>query len=591
MKKYNIIIPAITWLVAILFLIFSLFQLQGDAKTINYTGIVRGGTQRLVKKELQGYPDDQLLHRMDTILFELQSGKGSNGLKKNCDPEFQEHLTIMRKQWNNLVENIYEEREGKQNNLYALSEEFFSIANDTVGLAERLSSQKLLLSVFILIAYLIISTTLIIYFSKKRQETYKNLYYIDSLTGIYNLIAFKEKLIVLLTREQHSYAIIYFDIDNLKYINDTYGYQLGDEVLKAIAIALKDHYPLAAHVNADNFIFACEPGSQVEHLRDTLHAVIEEKLGKAVADCLTYSIGIYVTNPNTTLQINSIIDKANIAHKQCRDIGKSATAVYDQYLVAKLKKENQMQKEMDYAIKHEEFKLYLQPKFHIQDTTLMGAEALVRWQSKSLGFMPPDSFIPFFEKNGRILHLDFYMLKHVCMVLKDLLNNDQAFPIAVNFSRVTMNNEHFYEIFHKIVDSYQIPYQYIEIEVTESAFNDVSDRVNMMLQTLQKEGFLITMDDFGSGYSSLNHLSSLPLNVLKIDRDFLNKDKELSQIRNIILCVVELSHIMNLKVVCEGVETEEHVQLLKEVHCDYAQGYFFEKPIPIDTFIEKYCKK
>lgn len=99
------------------------------------------------------------------------------------------------------------------------------------------------------------------------------------------------------------------------------------------------------------------------------------------------------------------------------------------------------------------------------------------------------------------------------------------------------------------------------------------------------------MDDFGSGYSSLNHLSSLPLDVIKIDRDFLNTDKKLDQIRNIILCVVELSHIMNLKVVCEGVETPEHVQLLKEVHCDYAQGYFFEKPIPVDAFVEKYCKK
>ena len=590
MKKYNIIIPVLTWLVAILILIFSLFQLQGDARTINYAGIVRGGTQRLIKKELEGHPDDELLERMDTILYELETGKGPDNLKRNNDVEFQKHLSLMREKWNDIVKNIYIERTGKSNNLYELSEQYFSIANDTVGLAERLSSQKLLLSVFILVAYLIISTSLIFYFSKKRQETYKNLYYIDSLTGIYNLIAFKEKLIILLTKEQHAYAIVYFDIDNLKYINDTYGYQFGDEVLQTIAQALKQHYPLAAHVNADNFIFVCEPGSE-EDLRPTLRAVIQEKLGQAVADCLTYSVGVYVTNPSTTLQINNIIDKANIAHKQCRDIGKSATAFYNHDLVAKLQRENQMQKEMDYAIKSEEFKVYLQPKFYIHDTTLMGAEALVRWQSKSLGFMPPDSFIPFFEKNGRILHLDFYMLKHVCIILHDLLKTDQAFPIAVNFSRVTMNNERFYDVFHQIVDSYQIPYQYIEIEVTESAFNEVSDRVTTMLQTLQREGFAITMDDFGSGYSSLNHLSSLPLNVLKIDRDFLNDDKELSQIHNIILCVVELSHIMNLKVVCEGVETKEHVQLLKEVHCDYAQGYFFEKPIPADAFIEKYCKK
>lgn len=591
MKKYNIIIPVLTWLVAILILIFSLFQLQGDARTINYAGIVRGGTQRLIKKELEGHPDDELLERMDTILYELETGKGPDNLKRNNDVEFQKHLSLMREKWNDIVKNIYIERAGKSNNLYELSEQYFSIANDTVGLAERLSSQKLLLSVFILVAYLIISTSLIFYFSKKRQETYKNLYYIDSLTGIYNLIAFKEKLIILLTKEQHAYAIVYFDIDNLKYINDTYGYQFGDEVLQTIAQALKQHYPLAAHVNADNFIFVCEPGSEVEDLRPTLRAVIQEKLGQAVADCLTYSVGVYVTNPSTTLQINNIIDKANIAHKQCRDIGKSATAFYNHDLVAKLQRENQMQKEMDYAIKSEEFKVYLQPKFYIHDTTLMGAEALVRWQSKSLGLMPPDSFIPFFEKNGRILHLDFYMLKHVCIILHDLLKTDQAFPIAVNFSRVTMNNERFYDVFHQIVDSYQIPYQYIEIEVTESAFNEVSDRVTTMLQTLQREGFAITMDDFGSGYSSLNHLSSLPLNVLKIDRDFLNDDKELSQIHNIILCVVELSHIMNLKVVCEGVETKEHVQLLKEVHCDYAQGYFFEKPIPADAFIEKYCKK
>lgn len=238
----------------------------------------------------------------------------------------------------------------------------------------------------------------------------------------------------------------------------------------------------------------------------------------------------------------------------------------------------------------EEFKVYLQPKVDISSGSVIGAEALVRWISKEQGFLPPDAFIPLFESNGFITKLDFYMLEKVCILLCQTLDDPEkiALPISVNFSRVTVRQMDFVRQFQRIVESYNIPPCYIEAEVTESAFGTNSERVVKTMETLQKNGYLIVMDDFGAGYSSLNLLMSLPIDVLKLDKEFLLEGTSVKRAQIIIKNIVEMAGLLGIQVVCEGVETEEHLQFLKKIGCEIGQGYYFSRPLPVSVFWDKY---
>ena len=204
-------------------------------------------------------------------------------------------------------------------------------------------------------------------------------------------------------------------------------------------------------------------------------------------------------------------------------------------------RERKLQEHLQSALSNEEFQLYFQPRVELSNLQIVGAEALVRWELPGSGTLYPDSFIPIFEANGSIAELDFYMLKKVCRYLHErMIQGVELFPISVNFSRVTLYREAFYETFHAIVDEYAIPHDCIEIEVTESAFNDIADIVLQMLNQLDEEGFPIAMDDFGSGYSNMNLLGSLPLQIIKLDKVFLQEADSNERVKGIIICAVEL---------------------------------------------------
>ncbi|WP_133964971.1 putative bifunctional diguanylate cyclase/phosphodiesterase [Eubacterium limosum] len=592
-NRKNVVLYTVIWLVGAVILLFFLFQNAGDSRNINYTGIVRGATQKLVKNEISGDPNDPLINRLDGILYDLQTGKGDYQLNECWDSDYQNKLLEIQEVWKDIKLEIEAVRNGADEaSLYLLSQQHFKLSDQAVSLAEQYSDKKLYQTFMILVVYILASSTWVIFRERKRYKDFKQVYYHDALTGIPNYLAFIQGTETILNhRDRFDYLIINMDIDDFKYINDLYGYQMGDSILKIIGVGLSVMFAgdeLCARVSANNFMILARKRENIdEEVRDYLNRLIYEKM--KFLEKLSYSFGIYKVEEGEG-SVEAMIDKATFAHKTAKN-GKSATTVwYDITLLEQLTRETKLTKAMDKALEMEEFKVYLQPKVDISSGGVIGAEALVRWISKEQGFLPPDAFISLFESNGFITKLDFYMLEKVCILLRRTLDDPEkiALPISVNFSRVTVRQMDFVRQFQRIIESYNIPPCYIEAEVTESAFGTNSERVVKTMETLQKNGYLIVMDDFGAGYSSLNLLMSLPIDVLKLDKEFLLEGTSVKRAQIIIKNIVEMAGLLGIQVVCEGVETEEHLQFLKKIGCEIGQGYYFSRPLPVSVFWDKY---
>ena len=592
-NRKNIIIYTIIWLVGAVILLFFLFQNAGDSRIINYTGIVRGATEKLVKNEISGDPNEPLINRLDGILYDLQTGKGDYQLNKCGDKDYQHKLLEIQEVWEEMKREIKMLRGGADDtNLYRLSEQHFKLSDQAVSLAEQYSDKKLYRTFIILVLYILASSIWVIFRERKRYKDFKKIYYHDALTGIPNYLAFiKGTETILNHRDRQDYCIINMDIDDFKYINDLYGYQMGDNILKNIGVGLSELFTgdeLCARVAANNFMILAKKRENIdEAIRDDLNQLIYDKM--AFLEKLSYSFGIYRIEEKEE-PVEAMIDKATFAHKTAKNGKRAVTVWYDDALLEQLTRETRLTKAMDRAMEMDEFKVFLQPKVDIASGSVIGAEALVRWISEEQGFLPPDEFIPLFESNGFITKLDFYMLEKVCTLLRQTLDDPEkiALPVSVNFSRVTVRQMDFIRQFRQIVDSYNIPPCYIEAEVTESAFETNPEKVVKTMETLQKNGFLIVMDDFGAGYSSLNLLMSLPIDVLKLDKEFLLEGTSVKRARIIIKNIVDMAGFLGIQVVCEGVETEEHLRFLKEIGCEVGQGYYFSRPLSLCEFQKKY---
>lgn len=583
------------WLLAVLLLVVMLLWNVGDARIINYSGLVRGATQRLVKEEMNGKPDDGLIVRLDGIIYDLQTGRGDYNLAKNNDRVFQKQLSELNQIWKEIKDEISAVRSGNTSNerLYDLSQEHFELADQLVLQAEKNSNHKLISFISVYFVILLLSIVVFVIVNNRNQKKLKTAAFTDKLTGLQNRAGFEAAASNLLRQQsKRKFVIVAFDIDNFKIINDSVGYIQGDELLRALASTLKswkDENYQCARLDADDFILMAEAkDSLIPELQDILeHTTKAQGFLEPFGD-VGFTYGVYQIQNNTEL-IKTIMDKAKMAHKAAKAAANQSLVWYDEHLLEKLTQERRLKELLQHALVNQEFELYLQPRVELSERRIVGAEALVRWELPGQGTLYPDSFIPLFEENGSIANLDFYMLKKVCSYLHERRElGRELFPVSVNFSRVTLYQQTFYETFHSIVDQYKIPYDCIEIEVTESAFNDIADSVLEMLNKLDEEGFPIAMDDFGSGYSNMNLLGSLPLQIIKLDKVFLQETDIHDRVKGIIICAVELAHTMGVQIVCEGAESEQHVSFLQEIGCDFAQGYYFAKPIPQKAFDQKY---
>ncbi len=596
MKKNNeFLLYTCMWIAAVIVLMALLMQSLGDARIINYSGIVRGATQKLVKEEMNGEQDDALIERLDGIIDNLRTGQGNFAIQRNKDREYQERLDKLDSIWGKIKTEIQLVRTGQADfdALYALSQEHFTEADKMVLRAEQSSENKLIRFILTYGAALVLSVCIFTLLNKRNQKALENSIYTDNLTGILNRAGFKAGAASVLRQfSDNRYCLMEFDIDDFKFLNNSYGFELGDKLLCALADRLQKSYhteEMCARIAADDFvILAKQRPHNVSDLRRILSEVFQQEELRNVSEFITFTVGGYgLTEKSEPVQ--SALDKANMAHKNAKTLGKATTTWYNEKFLEKLNRENKLKNRLKKSIENGEFKMYLQPKYELSALEVKSAEALVRWDIEGYGIMPPDEFIPLFESNGQIAEIDFYMLEKACAYIRRYMEeHGSEFYISVNFSRVTIYQQRFYATVLEIIKRYQIPYHCIEIEITESAFNGISDVMLKKILQMQELGFVISMDDFGSGYSSLNLLDRLPIEVLKLDREFLREYDGSPRVKNVIGGIVELAHALEIRVVCEGVETREHVEFLRGIGCDSGQGFYFSRPIPEEEFRLKY---
>jgi len=283
------------------------------------------------------------------------------------------------------------------------------------------------------------------------------------------------------------------------------------------------------------------------------------------------------------------VHRAELAISEAYEAGKLVCA-YDAKLEKQLSRRHMIEAAMEQALRQKEFQVWLQPKYDFQSRKTIGAEALVRWQSPTMGFMPPGEFINIFEDNGFIIPLDNYVLETTCaMQQRRRAEGRKIVPISVNQSRMHFLQDGYMLYMKKVKDEYDLVPGMIELELTETAFSfidhpDRRDQALRIISTLHRLGFQLSMDDFGSGYSSLDLLNLLPLDVMKIDKTLVSDPEGGERMRKILEASVNLGTKLGMNVICEGIETEAQEKVLTECGCHYGQGYLYSKPIPMEEF-------
>ena len=436
----------------------------------------------------------------------------------------------------------------------------------------------------------------IVYFfyrrNKKQQQQLWQTAYIDKLTGIANINLFQEKARALLDKHPHTkYGVCKFDIENFKLLNEIYGFDCGDRIIQCLAREIGDvsvpGTDTYARISGDDFIIL----KSYERIGDNI-ALLDEserKVRDAVArefGCIIkLKFGIYRIDDNAE-SISSILEKANYAHSFCKASPNLSKYIYDETVKQNAIEEKKIEARMEDALRQRQFLLYLQPKYRLSDETLAGAEALVRWRgTHDDDIVFPSSFIPLFEKNGFITKLDMYMLERTCELIRSWMDSGKTpVTISINFSRLHLLNPGFTREICATVDRFGVPRGYIEIELTESAMFDNEEAMFAVLESLHEEGFTLSMDDFGTGYSSLGLLKNLPVDVIKIDRSFFLNSRFKTRARAVIENVMQMAKRLEIHTVAEGVETQEHIDMLREMGCEIVQGYYYSRPVPADEF-------
>ncbi|MEG2006299.1 MAG: bifunctional diguanylate cyclase/phosphodiesterase [Raoultibacter sp.] len=408
----------------------------------------------------------------------------------------------------------------------------------------------------------------------------------DVLTGLYTTFAFLDRTEKHLVDNAHEpFDLLYIDIDHFKIFNEWHGRDAGDQLIKALSNHLSnfcaEHQGIAGYLGGDDFVVlvprkAVTPTSLMEIVQLST-ADFEDSIGflPVVGIC---EIDDCHTAPWT------LCDHALTALNSIKGSYSTRTAYYDNTMTERLEQEPKILLEVQRALKNKEFILYWQPKCNALNGKIIGLEALVRWEHPEHGLVMPGEFIPLLEKSGFIASLDLYVWEEVCRTLQAwTAEGHHAIPVSVNISRADIFSIDVLESLNKLIEKYQIDRTLLELEITESAYVE-DENISAVATQLQEAGFTILMDDFGSGYSSLNMLKDLNVDVLKIDMKFLEPSKKkTTRGENILRSVISMAQLMELDIIAEGVETREQVDFLIELGCPYIQGYFFYRPLSTEA--------
>lgn len=411
---------------------------------------------------------------------------------------------------------------------------------------------------------------------------------IDPLTGLYNRHAFFRYVRNRLQSEPNtSYMLARWDIDHFKSFNDAHGTDAGDALLADIGKRLneaKNDNCVLGHIEADHFaILMPKDNDDLEIWNTTLSKAMKSNEFKYG---LNFSVGVYNID-DLTLDVSLMCDRALLALRTIKDNYTNKVAVYDAKMRDTMLEEQLYLDEFNEAIKSEQFQVYFQPQINYEDGTLIGAEALIRWNHPEKGIIPPIKFIGLFERKGLISKLDEFVWEKSCQYISTWRKKKKALKdmsVSVNVSRVDMYMSDLCEKLERLVAKYKLPPSALRLEITESAYMDDSKNLIDTVMRLKEIGFTVEMDDFGAGYSSLNTLKDVPVDVLKLDMKFIENSPKKARGGNILASVLRMAHWLELPVIAEGVETKQQADYLKALGCTYMQGYHFFKPMPVDQF-------
>lgn len=397
-------------------------------------------------------------------------------------------------------------------------------------------------------------------------------------------------------RNGRTIAVIYGDIKHFSYFNDKYGFERGDALLTRLAsfaVDDKESFIGASRVISDNIVAAyCLDDFSENELEEYIFETatgIERQLREEF-DCsrIRLAIGVFLIKDGVgDVDAETAVANANLARKISKEPGNFSVIFYTPEMSEKINRELEIVSSIDRAIADHEFVAYYQPKIDSKTNRIVGAEALVRWQKKDGTFIYPDQFIPAIEKSKQIIDVDYYMYREVFTMLANRIKAGKTvLPISLNVSRQHMENLEIIDYVRKLLRKYEIPPELLEFELTETALMENGQNVETFIDEFHKMGVKVSMDDFGSGYSSLNLLSAIPLDVIKLDRCFLHSKNPGEKERVIITNIINMIKQLRMVSLCEGVETDSQSEFLKEIGCDIQQGFFFSRPVPPGTFEE-----
>ncbi len=460
--------------------------------------------------------------------------------------------------------------------------------------SEMLMKLTLLLCGIIVTAFAALFVALLVTFFRHKRNL-ERIAYVDPVTDGNTAQRFGELSEELLRKAgNRRYALVYTNVQKFKIMNEQFGRAACDQMLRAAR----------AGIEADMGEDECVGRWYADHIcafilyedKDSLLRRFEKwyDMAKNIQEregCMwlapVVEIGVYVVKTEDTKMIN-MVDCAKISMREGLQEynAKMRYSIYDDEDRRKLLREKHLEDIMDDALANDEFRVYLQPKYATQTETIGGAEALARWESKEEGMIYPDEFIPVFEKSGFIVKLDLWIFEQVCAKLRRWIDaGQQPVKISVNCSRMHLKRENFLERYCEICARYHVPPHYLEIELTETVVFEDTENLIRIIDEIHSAGFGCSMDDFGSGYSSLNVIQDIPVDTLKLDKAFFRKHrKDEARMESVIGSVLTMAKSLNMETVAEGVEKRVQVEMLKRLGCDYIQGYYFAKPMPVMDF-------
>lgn len=421
----------------------------------------------------------------------------------------------------------------------------------------------------------------------------KNMEYManhDHLTGLPNRKMARETVERLIQSSNKTVAIVFIDLDGFKNINDSFGHSVGDTILKSAAMRFKTmlrNSDVIYRLGGDEFLLVLSDINQIQDIELVLHKILEEfnrpfdVSNHIFFISMSIGVSLYPKHGDT---FEVLLQKADTAMYKAKDNGKNGYFIYNENINHNMIGEFKLLKDLKEAIVNNQFELYYQPQFELNTQKIIGAEALIRWKHPQLGVVPPGQFIPICEKNGLIVEIGEWVIYEACRQGALWAAQGKNLTIAVNISAIQFKRGNFEKVIKDALDVSGFDPRFLELELTESIMIHDTDRVLEQVNSLKTMGIQLSIDDFGTGYSSLAYLKRFSVDKLKIDQSFIRDILENQEDAVIVKTIIKMAHSLNLEAIAEGVEEPEIVDLLQSFGCDHVQGYYFARPLDVDSF-------